>query len=46
MIVDQLPASELGELGVGASTKEQVVSGVNARKTNMRPRPLGGRENS
>ena len=46
VVVDQLPAGELGELGVGASTKEQVVSGINARKANKRPRALGGRENS
>ena len=42
VVCDQLPEGELGELGVGNSTKQQV-TGINARKSGKKPRPLGGR---
>ncbi len=41
LVCDQLPAGELGELGAGASTKEQT-TGVNARKSGLKPHRLGG----
>ena len=40
LVCDQLPEGELGELGAGASTKEQT-TGVNARKSGLKPHRLG-----